>query len=67
MLNQVHATQTSSELEVYIKLANEDSRGDHERDKTILVKSMNLNFNDLECQVLNFTDITTQKRLQSEQ
>ena len=36
-------------------------------DKTLIVKRMNLTFNDEECQVLNFTDVTTKKRLHEEQ
>ena len=32
-------------------------------EKTILVRRMSLNFNDCECQVINFTDISAQKSL----
>ena len=32
-------------------------------DRTIIVKRMDLTFNERECQLLNFTDITTYKQL----
>ena len=33
------------------------------RDKPLIIKRMDLTFNDSECQILNFTDITTYKML----
>ena len=45
-----------------------DEQGEvREADKTLIVKRVNLIFNDKECQVLNFTDVTTTKRLNEEQ
>ena len=38
-----------------------------ETDRTIIVKRMDLTFNEIECQVLNFTDITAYKRLKQEE
>ena len=35
--------------------------------KTIIVTRMNLNFNDEECFVINFTDISTYQRLKHEE
>ena len=56
-------------VEVYTMVSNMfeiDGPQDHERDQTIVVKRMNLTFNEKDCQVLNFTDITTYKLLKSE-
>ena len=36
-------------------------------DRTIIVKRMNLTYNETECQVLNFADITSYKRLKQEE
>lgn len=41
-----------------------DSQKDSEyQDKTFIVKRMHLTFNDQECQVMNFIDVTVQRRL----
>ena len=40
---------------------------DRETDRTIIVRRLNLTFNGEECRVLNFTDITTYKRLKQEE
>ena len=37
------------------------------QDKTIVIRRMKLSFNESECQVINFTDITAQKTLIHEQ
>ena len=42
--------------------SNEEERG-----RSLIVKRMDLIFNDQECQVLNFNDITTYKRLKKEE
>ena len=39
----------------------------HEQDKTFIVKRVSVSFNDTECQVLNFRDITPFKQLKQEQ
>ena len=43
---------------------NEDCSGG---DREIIVKRMDLLFNDKECQLLSFADITTYKRLKQEE
>ena len=47
--------------------SNEQEAGAANRDRTLIVKRMSLIFNEKECHVLNFTDITTENLLQLEQ
>ena len=64
MKQKLDASEQTSErieekVESYIMLS-----GNKEEDrKEIIIKRMHLLFNDKECQVLNFTDITLQTRL----
>ena len=46
--------------------SNEQEAGGMNRDRTLIVKRMSLIFNEKECHVLNFTDITTQNLLKLE-
>ena len=50
-------------FETYAMHLCEEAGKQDEKTRTIIVKRMDLIYNDKECQVLNFTDITTYKRL----
>ena len=56
--NRVNNSNSSSVLEHTL---------DNSGDRTIIVKRMNLKFNNKDCEVINFTDITTYKRLKHEE
>ena len=60
MLNQ-EPDDDHQKDEMYIMLSDafESERANQDGDRTIVVKRMNLILNERECQVLNFTDITT--------
>ena len=45
----------------------DESSMSNQKSTQLIVKRMPLIFNDQECQVINFTDITTYKRLKSEE
>ena len=55
-------------VESYTLLAREEEEDSnpHERDKTFIVKRVSISFDDKECQVLNFRDITPFKQLKQE-
>ena len=67
MLMPASIDKSKKKVETYIMLSNEletKNDGDEsEKDQTIIVKRSNLIFNDKECQVVNFANITTYKRL----
>ena len=67
MLKPADFDNSKNKVETYILLSNmlesEIDGVNSEKDQTIIVKRMNLIFNDKECQVVNFTNITTYKRL----
>ena len=71
MLKQVSNDDNKNRVESYIMLSNsletDMEREKYEKDITLIVKRMEFIFNDKECQVLNFTDITTYKRLKKEE
>ena len=65
-MEQVHcSSERTDEVEQYVMLSTtKDNKKDSEyQDKTFIVKRIDLSFNDKECQVMNFIDITVQKRL----
>ena len=59
----------NDQVEQYILRQNllEENDLDREGDREIIVKSMEMSYNGEECQVLNFTDITSYKRLKREE
>ena len=52
----------AEQQELYIMLSFEDEEG-QQKDRTLIVKRTKLTFNDKTCQVVNFQDVTTFKRL----
>ena len=60
MLKQAKSTIPMDKVESYsMRSLDVESPNETEvRDRTIMVKRMDLIFNERECQVLNFTDIT---------
>ena len=59
---------SDDKVEAYVMLShNTDSMENEDgKNKTVVVKRSRLTFNEKECVVLNFTEITTQKRLKRE-
>ena len=59
LLNHRMDDKSLDAVESYIRVPNLADRveGD-EIDHTLTVKRMDLNFNNLDCQMLNFTDVT---------
>ena len=57
------------EVESYVMRSHglEPELEDRDTDRAIIVRRLNLEFNGEECRVLNFTDITTYKRLKHEE
>ena len=54
-------TLDESDVEVY-KMVNKESNNDSV-EKTIIVKRMDLMFDEKECQIINFSDLTAYKML----
>jgi len=48
-------------------LVDVENRNPSERRRSLIVQRMDLTFNDTDCQVLNFTDITTYEKLKREE
>ena len=44
-----------------------DEADENKKEHTLLVKRVEMTFNDINCQVINFTDITTYKLLKQEE
>jgi len=60
--------ENSNSVESYIMKAETDELMENTQpERTLIVKRMELNFNDMDCQVLNFSDITTYKQLKHEE
>ena len=58
----------SNSVESYImKSETEELTENPQPERTLIIKRMELNFNDMDCQVLNFSDITTYKQLKHEE
>ena len=59
LLNDRMDDKSLDAVESYIKVPNLEDRDEgNEIDHTLTVKRMDLNFNNLDCQMLNFTDVT---------
>ena len=70
MLKQVNVEASKNKVESYVLLSDmvdAAAESNDQQDQSLIVKRMNLTFNDKECQVINFTDITTYKRLKREE
>jgi len=62
-----HPEINSNGNEAYIMLHEESPQGNINRDITLVVKRTKLIFNDKECVVLNFQDVSLWKRLKHEE
>ena len=70
LLKDVHASEQMNQVETY-KMLNKKASGiegdESNGDQTIVVKRMDLIFNEKECQVFNFTDMTMYLQLKREE
>ena len=70
MLRQDHSGRPANSVESYIMKYNLLDIQDYdqcEKRRSLIVQRMDLAFNDTDCQVINFTDITTYEKLKREE
>ena len=61
-------TDVVESYSMHLDLAEAQGRGKIEdKERTFIVKRMDITFNEKECQLLNFTDITSYKRLKKQE